>query len=119
MHVSKQLPCPSQPGLYLIQHQQHVVRATNLGNLAEIPLGRNDDARLALDRLNQKGACLGCNCTPQRVGVTEWYFAEARSKGSESIAVLFFGRESNDGYGAAVKVVIGNHDLLFTVTNSF
>ena len=39
--------------------KQHVVLAADLGGLVEEAVGRNDDAGLALDGLDQEGAGVG------------------------------------------------------------
>ena len=49
----------SEPRLDLIEDQQHVVRVAQAAKPREKPRGRNDDAGLALDRLDQHGDRVG------------------------------------------------------------
>ena len=46
-------------------------RRADLGGVAQVAVGRNQDAGLALDRLEQEGAGVGRDGALQRLGVAE------------------------------------------------
>ena len=82
-----------------------------LSSLAEKPGGRNDDAGLALDRLDEECAGVGIDGVAQGLDVAVGDDPEPRCEGAEAIAIMLVGREANDGDGAAVEVAGADNDL--------
>ena len=109
--VGEELAGAAKAGLDLVEHKENVVLAADGGDLAEVAGGRNDDAGLALDGLDEEGAGVGRDGGAQRLGVAEGYGAEAGRKRAKAVAILRVGREPYDGDGAAVEVVGGDDDL--------
>ena len=74
-------------------------------------LGRNQDARFALDRLEQERAGVRSNGALQRLGVAERNRDEARREWSEAVLIKRLGGEAGDGGGAPVKIVFADDDF--------
>src|SRR3989338_8912971 len=74
-------------------------------------LGRDDGARLALDRLDQDGCGMGRNRFLEGGCVTIWDGNEAGRVWSERISVQRVAGERDDGDGAPVEVVASHDDL--------
>jgi len=71
----------------------------------------DQNARLALDRLEEKGAGIRRDRLLERFRVAERDGNEAGSERAEAVAVERFGGEAGDGGGAAVKVVLADDDF--------
>src|SRR6185437_11725104 len=119
MHVGEELAGAAKAGLDLVEHEQNVVLFAGGGDFAQVAVGRDEDAGLALDGLDEEGAGLRRDGAAQRVGVTEGDDLEARGERPETLAVLLFGGEADDGDGAAVEVVGDDDDLGFAFGDAF
>jgi hypothetical protein len=62
--LGQQLAGAAEAGLDLVQDQHHVVRGAELARALQIAGGRDDDAGLALDRLDQEGDVFGVIAAP-------------------------------------------------------
>ena len=108
--VAEELAGATEARLDLVA-EQHVVLLARSRRLAQEAGRRHDDARLALDRLDQEGAGVGRDGVAQGLGVAVGDDLEAGREGPEAVAVLRLGREADDGDGAAVEVVGADDDL--------
>jgi hypothetical protein len=109
--VGEHLAGAAQAALDLVADQQHVVLLAEGRGLLEEALGRNDDAGLALNGLDDEGAGVRRDGRFESLGVAEGDDLEARGEGAEAVLVLVLGREAHDGRGAAVEVVGADDDL--------
>ena len=91
VHAGKHFARTAESRLDLVSHQQHSVLAANLGRFAQESFTRNDNSRLALNRLQQKSASVRGNRRAQRSRIAKWNHAETRGERPEAILVLFFG----------------------------
>jgi hypothetical protein len=97
--------------LDLVEHEQHVVLAAERARRGKVARRRNDDARLGLNRLDEKRDRVLGQRRAQRVKIAEVDELEARRERAEVLAVLRFGREADDRRRTAVKVVAAHDDL--------
>ena len=88
--AGKQMTGTPEAGLDLVADQQHIMAAADGAALREVSVRRNDDAGLALYRLDQKGRGVRRNGGFQRGGIAEGHGDEARCERPESGAVLRF-----------------------------
>lgn len=107
----EQFPRTSQPGLDLVDEQQHVMRPADLGAARQVAGRRHDDPALALDGFYQEGRGVGVNGLVQGLGVAERDAPETGRERSESVPVLRDGGEADDGDGATMEVIVANDDL--------
>ncbi len=120
VHVGEELAGAAEAGLDFVGHEAGRRFCGRWPTASfEETRGRNDDAGLALNRLDQEGAGVGRDGCAQRVGVAEGDDLEAGSERAEAVAVLLVGREADDGDGAAVEVVGADDDLGLAVGNAF
>ena len=101
----------AEPRLHLVEDQEHAVGIAQRPDAREIALRRNDDAGLALDRLDQHGGGLGRDRArpTRRDRRTARRGSPART--GRNRPVLGFRREADDGRGAAVEVALRDDDL--------
>ena len=104
-------PGAAQPGLDLVEDHQHVVRVAHVAHPGEPAVGRNDDAGLALDGLDQHRDGRRRDRLLQRGEVAERHGAEARREWAEAVAIVGLGGECDHRGGAAVKVSGCDDDL--------
>ena len=62
---------------------------------------------------------MGCDCLFNGRGVAEGDDVKSRSKGAESVPVLVFGAEADNGDGPAVKIVFTDNDFSLVFGNAF
>ena len=79
-------------------------------HLAQVALGRDDDAALPLHRLEQHGDRGVVDRVAQRVGIAVGDRAEPRCVGAVLVARDLVVGEADDGRGAAVEVALHDHD---------
>jgi len=113
--VGEQLSGAPEPGLDLVDHQQRPVPRGDLAQPRQVVGRRDDDAALALDRLDQHGDGALAHRLGDRVGVAVGQHAESPGEWTEARAVLIFRRESDDGGRAAVEIVGEDEDLALPV----
>ena len=77
----------------------------------QVVVGRHDDARLALDGLDQHRDGVVVDRGGHRVGVTERHRTEARGVRAEAAAGGLVVGEADDRGGAAVEVVVRHDDV--------
>ena len=111
MLEGEQLAGAAETGLDLVHHQQRPVGGGDLAQATEVARGRDDDAGLALDRLDQNRGDVGVHRLLDRVGVAVGQHAEAGGEGAEALLVEALGGKADDGGGAAVEVAVEDQDL--------
>ena len=111
MLVGEPAPGPAEPGLDLVEDQEHAARVAQAPELAQISVRRHDDAGLALDRLDQHRAGILGDRGRDRGGVAERHRPEAAGERPEPVAVGGVGGKADDRGGAAVEVLLGHDDL--------
>ena len=70
VHVGEKLAGAAQARLDFIRHEEHAVLAAEVSGFSQETCGRNDDAGLALDGLDQKRAGVRCDRIAQGARVT-------------------------------------------------
>src|ERR1017187_9475205 len=118
MHVGKQFAGAAKPCLDLIHHEQYAILTANFSSPLQESRRRNDDSRLALNRLDQKRARVRSNRIAKSVRVSEGNDLESRRERPEAVAILLVSREADDRRGAAVKIVGAHDDLGLAVGNA-
>ena len=88
VHVGEELAGAAEAGLNFVSHEQDAILAAEFGGLAEESVGRNLDAGLALDGLNEEGAGVGRDGVAQGVDVAIGNDLEAGGEGAEAVAIL-------------------------------
>ena len=68
-----------------------------------------------LNRLDQKGASVGRDGFAEGARIAEGNDFESRSERAKAVAILFVGREADDGDGAAMKIIGAYDDLGFVL----
>src|SRR5216683_2799863 len=111
VHVGEELAGAAEAGLDLVGHEEDAVLLADGCGLCEEAVGRDEDAGLSLDGLDEEGAGVGCDGLAEGLGVAEGDDLEAGQEGAEAFAVLVVGGEADDGDGAAVEVVGADDDL--------
>ena len=104
MHVGEHRPGATQAGLNFIKDQQHAALVAQAAHGGEVPIGWDDDAGFALDRLQQHGAGRLVDHCGKRPDVAKVEVAEARSKRAEVGAIVGLGGEANDRGRAPMEV---------------
>ncbi len=99
-----------EPGLDLVGDEQHVVARADLAHRAQVALGRQHDAGLALDRLDQHGGGRRRDRGLDRRGVAERHGDESRCERAEALARLVIVAEADDRGGAAMEVAVRDDD---------
>ncbi len=100
-----------QSGLNFVQQQQDAAFVAQSAQPREPAVGRHDDARFALDRLNQNGGGIGRDGGFERREIAKARCAKARHERTKSVTILAFRGEADDRCGAAVKIAFGDDDL--------
>jgi len=83
--AGKEMPGAAEPGLNFVCCEQHAFPAADRRGLADKTRGRDQDARFALDRLEQERTRVRSDGTLQRLGVTERNRDEAWREGSKAV----------------------------------
>ena len=115
----EQLACAAEPRLDLVGHEQHVALLAEVGELAQPPIGRNQDARFGLDRLDEHGTGVRPDGATRGLDVTERDDAESRRERPEAALVVRVRREADDGRRTPVEVVLEHDDLRLLGGNAF
>ena len=118
MIAREELAGAAQARLDLVGHEQDVLLATQRGERREPAVGRNQDAGLRLDRLDEHGAGVWPDGAPRRRDVTKRNDPEARREWPEATAILGRAGEADDGRRAAVEVVLEDDDLRLVGRNA-
>ena len=108
---AKVRPVRARPGLDLVGDHQHVAFGAQRAHPRQVVVRRNDDARLALDGLEQHGDGVLVDRGGHRVGVTEGHRPESRCVRTEAAARGVVVGEADDRRGAAVEVVMRHDDV--------
>src|SRR6478736_2469473 len=119
MVTSQQPPSPTQTGLHFIANQQHVMPCANFTASGEITCRRHDDPAFALHRFDEKSRRVRRNELFQSRSIAEWHRDESRREWSETIAILLFRREPDDGRGASGEIALAHHELRPPIGNTF
>src|SRR5262249_58941135 len=101
----------AQPGRTLVEDQQRAMRVADAAQAAEPARRRNDDAGLALDRLDQHRSRARRDRALDRAEVAERNRAEAGGERSEAVAIIGLGRSRDRGRGAAVEIAVCDDDF--------
>ncbi len=101
--------------LDFVEDQQNAGLSADLAQRGKISVGRQHDARFALNRFDQHGDRVGIDRAFDRVGVAERNRDEPVCERAEATTVRFFAGEADDGGGAAVEIAGGDDDLLRAV----
>jgi hypothetical protein len=101
----------AEPGLHLVEDEEHAVRIADPAQAGDEARGRHDDARLPLDRLDQHGSGLARDRALDRGEIAERHGTESRRERSEAVAVIGLGRKRGDGRRAAVEIAVGDDDF--------
>ena len=109
--LGEQLAGAAEPGLNLVEDQHHVMRGAEFADPREIARWWNDDAGLALDRLDEEGDGVRRDRLLQRPGVAEGDDFEARRERSEMVTGDRIGAETDDPERASMKIVGADDDL--------
>lgn len=114
----ERLPGPAQPRLDLVRHEQDVPLARELPYAPQVPGGRHQHPRLALDRLQQHGHGVRRDGRGQRGEVPVRDDLEARRVRPVVVAGLVVRREAHDRRRPAVEVAGRDHDLGLSVRDA-
>ena len=109
--TGEELARTAQAGLDLVRDEQDLLLATDLLDLLEIALGRDDDPALTLDRLDEDAHHVGVDRLAQCLDVAVGQQREARREGAEPFLVRLFVGEADDGRGASVEVAGEDQNL--------
>src|SRR3569832_597802 len=109
--LASKAPVRPMHGLYLVAQQQIAVSFAYALSLGEIAQLLNDDAALALYRLLLEGCGVGRDRGLERRRVTVRRAFHARRERTESLAILWLGREAHHRDGAAVEIAFTGDDL--------
>ena len=101
----------SEPRLDLVGDQQHVALRAEFARPAQVAVRRDDDAGLALDRLDEEGHGVVVERGLERLRVAVWHHLEPRGERPEVPARGLVGREADDRDRSAVEVPVGDDDL--------
>ena len=85
--------------------------AADFEGVLQETVGRDEDPRLPLDRLDQEGDGVVGDRLLERLHVTVRDHPEAAVVRAEVVFVLRLGRHPDDGRGAAVEIVLADDDL--------
>jgi len=107
----QQLARAPKPGLDLVGHEGDIPLGADAPHVAKIALGRHDDAGLTLDGLDHECNGVRGDGILERLRIAERDDLESGCERAESIAVLSFRAEADDGHGPAVEVVFADDDL--------
>ncbi len=111
MLLGQQRAGAAEPGLDLVQDQQHIVFGAERAGARQVAWRRDDHAGLALDRLDQEGRGVGGDGGRQRVRVAVGDDPEAGGERPEFVARGLVGAEADHREGAAVEVAVADDDL--------
>ena len=92
--AGEELARAAEAGLDLVGDEEDVVLLADLGGLPEEPVGRDEDAGLGLDGLDQEGGRVRRDGLFQGLGVAEGNDGEAGGEGAEVLAVEGFASRS-------------------------
>ncbi len=93
---SEQAAGAAEPGLDLVGDEEDVVARADLADPPQVPLGRDDHAALALDRLDDEGRGVRRDRGLERVGVAVRHEREAGGERAEAGPVERLGAEADD-----------------------
>src|SRR6185437_11376516 len=110
-HVGKELAGAAEAGLDFVGHEEHPVAAANVRGFAQIAGGRENNASLALDGLDQEGTGVGGDGVSEGARIAIGDDLEAGGKGTKAAAILLVSGETDDSDGAAVKIVGTDNNL--------
>src|SRR5579871_1159894 len=109
--AGKETAGAAQPGLNFVRCKQNAFALADCRCIADKPVGRNQDARFTLNRLEKECTRVRSDGTLQCLGVTERNGDEARCEWPEAVLVKRLGGEAGNGGGAPVKVVLADDDF--------
>ena len=93
--LGEQLSRPPKAGLNFVQDENHALACAKLAGAAEITLGRDDDASLALDWLKKYSGGIGRDRFLKRLDVSVRDYPEAGAKWTESLPGRRIGAEAD------------------------
>src|SRR5258708_4881519 len=96
----------SQTGLDFVGNEQHILTLAYLSATAQVGIRGHDHAVFALDRLHQERNGIRCDRGMKCSRITVGNNLDAGRKGAETIPILFFGAEANDGGRASMKIAV-------------
>src|SRR5829696_6632905 len=104
------LPTTAETGLDLVGGEEDVLAGADLADVAQVAVGRDDHAALALDRLDEDrhGVRGDRSLEGREVAVRD--HVEAGGERAEPVAGIGIVGEADDGRGAAVEVAAGHDD---------
>src|ERR1019366_5193476 len=109
---------PPQARLDPVCKQQYLVLPADFLGLLQKSRWSNNNPRLALNRLDQKRACIRSYGIAKSIRIAEGDDLESRRERPETVAILLVGREADHGRGAPVKVIGAHDDLSLAVSNA-